>query len=302
MVSFGARRIFSILVQFVCFIPLICSAAQHVVSPITQLAKLEATSGNILGVAAIDMNTHQRIDYHATTRFPMGCTSKVVAVAAILQKSAGNTAYLQHTVHYRENDILDWAPITKQHVADGMTIAQLCAAAISFSDNTAMNLLVKQLGGLQAINAFARSIGDHAFQLDHGWPQEAWSNIFTAQDSSTPAAMQDTLQKLVFGNVLLPSARAQLKTWLIQNTTGNTRIRAGVPDTWVVGDKTGTGFEYGTANDIAIIWPPHCAAPLILAIYTTSTRKDAPKREDLIRSATRLLVHDFAQQDRCMRV
>jgi beta-lactamase class A len=264
------------------------------------LAKLEASFGGKLGVAAIDTNNHTLIAYHADQRFPMGCTSKVMGVAAILQKSENDPGYLQQIIHYQQSDILEWAPITKQHVKDGMTIAQLSAAAISYSDNTAMNLLANQVGGPAGIDAYARSIGDRDFQLDHGWPDEAYGNIFNGTDSSTPLAMTLSIQKIVLGNVLATPQQQLLKTWMIENTTGNERIRAGVPNGWVVGDKTGTGYEYGTANDTAIIWPPHCS-PIILTVFTTSTDKNAPYRNDVISDATRIVIDEFSQTDECLK-
>lgn len=266
----------------------------------TALTELEGASGKQIGLAAIDTANNSRIEYHADQRFPMGCTSKVMGVAAILKKSMTDDQLLQEKIMYQQKDILAWAPITKNHVAEGMTIEQLCAAAISYSDNTAMNLLAEQLGGPQGIDAFARSIGDQSFELNNGWPQEAMSNLFDGTDSSTPAALASSLQKVVLGNVLAPTQRQLLTTWLINNTTGNARIRAGVPKGWLVGDKTGTGFYYGTINDIAIIWPPKCA-PIVLAVLTSSTKKDAPQREDILASATRIVINQFAQTDQCVK-
>lgn len=265
-----------------------------------ELAKMEVSSGGRLGISAIDTANKARIQYRANERFPMGCTSKVIGVSAILKNSMKDSQLLQEKVIYQKRDLLSWAPITRKHLADGMTISELCAAAISFSDNTAMNLLTKKLGGLQGLTVFARSIGDNAFKLDHWWPDEAMSGP-DGLDSTTPIAMEKSLQKLALGNVLAFSQREQLLTWLKNNTTGNARIRAGVPKDWAVGDKTGTGFYYGTTNDIAIIWPPKCA-PIVVVIYYTSNNKDANNREDIIASATRLLLNDFARTDRCIKL
>jgi beta-lactamase class A len=266
-----------------------------------QLAQLEASyPGLKIGISAIDTSNDHSMQYRANQRFPMGCTSKVMGVAAILKKSMTDDQLLQKRIFYSQKDILVWAPITKQHLSDGMTIKELSAAAISYSDNTAMNLLTEQLGGPAGINSFARSIGDNAFQLDHGWPDEANGNLFNGTDSSTPAAMQNSLQIIALGNVLAPKQRKLLQTWMIENTTGNARIRAGVPKGWVVADKTGTGFYYGTANDIGLIWAPHCS-PIVLAVFTTSTEKDAPKRDAVIASATQLIINGFAQTNACIK-
>ena len=265
-----------------------------------QLAHLEASSGGRLGVAAIDMGNNQRIQYRANEYFPMGCTSKVIGVAAVLKMSMKNHQLLQERIMYKKNDLTNWTPITEKHLTDGMTVAELCAAAISYSDNTAMNLLTKKLGGPTGINTFARSMHDKHFKLDHWWPDEALSSPQSREDESTPAAMEKSLRKLILGNVLAKTQREMLITWLKNNVSGDSRIRAGVPKGWVVGDKTGSGFHYGTTNDIAVIWPPKCA-PIIVTIFYSSNKKDAPKREDILASATRILLNAYAETDQCIQ-
>ncbi|MDQ2994647.1 MAG: serine hydrolase, partial [Pseudomonadota bacterium] len=167
-----------------------------------QFAELEASAGGRLGVAAIDTATHHEIQYRGDQRFPMGCTSKVMGVAAILKNSMTDNQYLQQNVKYQKKDLVNWNPITEKYLAQGMTIEALCGAAISYSDNTAMNLLTAKLGGPQGINRFARSIGDSSFKLNHWWPDEAKANLFDLQDSSTPNAMARSLQKIALGEVL----------------------------------------------------------------------------------------------------
>lgn len=264
-----------------------------------QLQALEKSSGGRLGLSAIDMGNQNRIQYRGQERFPAGCTAKVIGVAAILQKSEQNTSYLNKKIRYANKDLVNWTPVTSKHLKEGMSVQDLCAAAISYSDNTAMNLLVTELGGLEKMNQFSRSIGDEAFRQDHGWPEEALSSPFDKTDSTTPFAMEKSLGKILFGDTLIPENKTLLKNWLIQNVTGNKRIRAGVPKDWTVGDKTGSGFHYGTTNDIAVIWPPHCK-PIVLAIYYSSNQKEAPPREDLLASATKIVLKQFAKKNPCV--
>lgn len=256
-----------------------------------QLKQLEVSSKGRLGISGINTANNQLIQYRADEIFPMGSTFKVVAVAAVLK----TPSFLNQRVFYKKSDVVEWSPVTQNHVKGGMTVAELCEAAITHSDNTAMNLLAKKIGGLNGINAFARSLGDNSFRLDHDEPQVASSggkgNIY---DSTTPAATQMSLQKLTLGSVLGSPEQAQLIDWLKNNTTGNNRIRAGVPKDWIVGDKTGTGGAYGTTNDIAILWPPN-SKPIILAIYFThDNKKDAVKRDDVVAAATRLVIAEFS--------
>jgi beta-lactamase class A len=260
-----------------------------------KLEALEASSGGRLGISAIDTANNTHIQYRADERFPFCSTSKVMVVSAILKQSIADSHLLQQKITYTEKDVdsSGYAPITKTHVVSGMTIGELCAAAIDYSDNAALNLLLKTVGGPTAVNSFARSIGDNTFRLDRWEPKLNSAIPGDLRDTSTPAAMASSLQQLALGNILELPQRTQLQTWMKNNTTGNARIRAGAPKGWLVGDKTGTG-DYGTTNDIAVIWPPN--SPLIVVvIYFTQNKKDAAPRDDVIAAATSILINTFAQ-------
>jgi beta-lactamase class A len=256
------------------------------------LAQLETSSGGRIGVFVLNTADNMRIQYRANEHFPFESTFKIFGVSAILKKSMTDSQLLQQKMTYTKKDLVSWSPITKKHLADGMTISELCAATIMFSDDTAINLLMNKLGGPEAVTAFARSIGDRIFKLEN-WEEELNSNPNDLRDTSTPAAMGKSLQQLAFGNTLAPTQRKQLLIWLKSNTTGDLRIRAGVPKGWIVGDKTGTGDSYGVTNDIAIIWPPK-AQPIIMAIYfATQNKTDTKRHEDVIASASRMLIRSL---------
>ncbi len=253
-----------------------------------QLEKLERTFGGRLGVFALHTANNAQLSYRADERFPVCSTFKVLAASAILSKSGSTAEFMQQRIQYLKSDLVDYSPITEKHVADGMTVAELCAAAIQYSDNTAANLLIKMLGGPEAVTAFARSIGDITFRLDR-WETALNTAIpDDPRDTSTPEAMGRSLQRLVLGDALAPHHRKQLREWLYGNTTGAARIKAGIPADWKIGDKTGSG-HYGTANDIAVLWPPQ-RKPIVVAIYTTQHQQDSKARNDVIASATHVVV------------
>lgn len=259
---------------------------------------LETSLDGRIGLYAINTANNQTIQYRALERFPIQSTFKLMAISAILKKSELDNSLLKQKVTYTKQDLVFWSPITEKHVADGMTIFDLCAAAMRYSDNTATNLIVKKLGGPKAVTVFARSIGDNTFRID-GWEPELNSNPKDLGDTSTPKAMEQSLQKLTLGNVLIPSKRNQVIIWMKGNTTGNTRIRAGVPKGWIVADKTGAGNDYGISNDIGIIWPPNCA-PIVIAIYSVHNKKDTIPRDDILVSSTQLVINEFAKTDSCL--
>jgi beta-lactamase class A len=257
-------------------------------SPAAQLAQLERASGGRLGVAAFDTGDGRALAHRGDERFPFCSTFKMMLAAAVL---ARDPALLARRIRYTRDDLVPHAPVTGKHLDDGMTVAELCAATLQYSDNPAANLLMKQIGGPAAVTAYARAIGDTEFR------QERWeTELNTAipgdlRDTTTPAAMARSLQKLVLGDALPPPQRQQLKDWMLGNTTGATRIRAGVPAAWPLADKTGAG-DYGTVNDIAVIWPPG-RAPIVLAVYLTQPGKDDGIRPEFHGEVAKIVIQAF---------
>lgn len=264
-----------------------------------KLMALEISTHGRLGISATDTTTGMKIQHHAQERFPMCSTVKLMVAAAILKQSMTNHDLLQKKIYYKKTDISAYSPITKNHIYDGMTVAELCAAAIQYSDNTAFKLLVKLLGGVNVVNDFAKYIGDKSFRLDRGEPELNTALPNDPRDTTTPESMEITLQKLVLGNALGLPQQAQLQTWLLGNTTGNYRMRAALPKDWIVGDKTGTG-DYGVTNDIGVIWPKSCE-PVTATVYFRENQQKAKKRDDVIAEATKLLMAEFAKYNTCIK-
>ena len=148
-----------------------------------------------------------------------------------------------------------------------MALGSLCEAAITLSDNTAMNLLLASLKGPDAVTAFARSLDDAATRLDRTEPALNEAVPGDPRDTTTPSAMARDLTALVLGEALSAASRGRLAGWMVANTTGGTKLRAGLPPGWTVGDKTGAG-GHGTSNDVAVAWTPD-GRPLVVAVYLT---------------------------------
>lgn len=284
----------------ILFFMSVCALA-NANSPIdAQLNKVILENKGRLGLYALDTNTGNALSYHADQRFPLCSTSKVITTAAILKRSMKQPTRLNDIIHYNKKAIATsrYAPITHKQVKSGMSIRSLCKAAMRYSDNLAANLLMATLGGPQAVTQFARSDGDKAFYLVRWEPELNTAIPGDKRDTSTPKATTKSLRKLILGGVLAPPQREMLTRWLIDSTTGNARIRAGVPKNWIVGDKTGTG-DYGTTNDIAVIYPPHCK-PMVLSIYYTQDTKNAKPNPVIIARVTHDVIEDFSKQDACI--
>ncbi|MEU0495985.1 class A beta-lactamase [Mycobacterium sp. NPDC006124] len=254
------------------------------------LAQLEARAKVRLGVFAVDTGSRAVVTHRADERFLMCSTAKVLVVAAVLRRSQTEPGLLDRVVDYGPSDVLAWAPVTSLHVTEGMTVAALCDAAITVSDNTAANLLVGLLGGPPAVTEFARTLGDDVTRADRLEPDLNVTSPGDERDTSTPAQMAADLQTLVLGTALDDGSRRRLTDLLIANTTGGQAIRAGVPGDWTVGDKTGSGAQ-GESNDLAVAWPPH-RAPVIVSVYVSPRDPALPADEAhrVIAQASRIVV------------
>lgn len=257
-----------------------------------QLNTLEKYSQGRLGVALINTKDNSQITYRGEERFAMASTSKVMAVAAVLKASEKQAGLLDKNITIKKSDLVAYSPITEKHLTTGMTLAELSAATLQYSDNTAMNKILDYLGGPAKVTQFARSINDVTYRLDRKEPELNTAIHGDPRDTTSPIAMAKSLQALTLGDALGQSQRQQLVTWLKGNTTGDNSIKAGLPKHWVVGDKTGSG-DYGTTNDIAVIWPEN-HTPLILVVYFTQQEQDAKYRKDIIAKAAEIVTKEIS--------
>ena len=154
-----------------------------------------------------------------------------------------------------------------------MTLEALCAAAVSHSDSTAANLILADLGGPGAVTRYLRRLGDGTTRLDRDEPTV--NHPDGALDTTTPRAFAATLQTLLLGTALTPASRAALTGWMQAGSTGASRIRAGVPANWVVGDKTGTALA--EANDVALLRLPGRSPIVVTAFYDAADVEDAER-------------------------
>ncbi|MBF6213390.1 class A beta-lactamase [Nocardia puris] len=254
-----------------------------------EFADLEARHDARLGVFAVDTGSGRSVAHRADERFPMASTFKGLACGTLLVRHPLATGYFDQVVRFSADELVEYSPVTETRVDTGMTVAELCHAAITVSDNTAGNQLLKLLGGPEGFTASLRALGDDTSRLDR-WETELNTAIpGDERDTTTPAALVAGYRALVVDDALAEPERAQLTAWLVANTTGDTRIRAGVPDDWKVGDKTGTP-AYGSALDVAVAWPPG-RAPIVIAVLSTKSEQDAEADSALLAEATRAAVH-----------
>ena len=241
------------------------------------LKAYERKTGGRVGVYAEHLQTGKTLVWRADERFVMCSTFKASLAACVLSRIDRGQEHLDRMIAYSSVDLMDYAPVAKENLANGgMTVQAMCKAAVELSDNTCANLLLASIGGPEALTNFWRTTGDGVSRLDHNEPMLNRSPPGDPHDTTTPQAMAANLKRFVLGQVLTPASRQRLTDWMLGCQTGANRLRAGLPKTWMVGDKTGNNGK-DAAGDIAVAWIGP-GAPVLIAAYTQG---GSPKPADL---------------------
>lgn len=259
--------------------------AADIAAPVRSLKALEQKNGTRIGVAAIDTGSDRAVFYRESERFVLCSTFKLSLAAAVLQRADRGREKLDRLVKY-EKPTLGVSPATTKNWPHGMGISALCEAAVIYSDNSAANVLLEQIGGPAALTRFWRSLGDQTSRLDDIEPR---LNLPDGErNTTTPTAMLGNLKEMLLGDALSAASRARLSAWMHASTTGTRRLRAGLPPSWEWGDKTGTSAEqYGLVNDIGIANPPG-RKPVLMVCFTERGN------EAVLASVGRILADAFA--------
>ena len=242
-----------------------------------RFASIEAKTGGRLGVAMHDTGSGLKAARRGDEGFPMCSTFNLLAVAAVLNRVDKGEETLSREIPVPKDAILEHAPVTEKHVGGVISLSDLCAAAMVWSDNTAANLILESLGGPKAATDFVRSLGDDVTRIDRMEPDANAFGPGEVKDTTTPNAMLGNLNTLFLGEALSPLSRDRLTEWFVASETGKDRLRAGLPETWRVGDRSGTG-PHGTSNDVAVAWPA-TGDHILIAAYLTGAKGDAEARD-----------------------
>ena len=252
-----------------------------------RIAELERRHGGRLGVAILDTAGDRLIAQRGGERFALTSTFKFLAAAFVLARVDRQEESLVRRIVYARDDLVPYSPITGKHAdGGGLTVGELCDAAVTLSDNTAGNLLLDSFGGPEGLTAYLRSLGDGVTRLDRWETALNEATPGDPRDTTSPVAMLGILRRTLLGTALSTASAEQLSAWLVANKTGDKRLRAGIPDGWRVGDKTGSGAN-NVANDIAILWPPG-RAPIIVTAYYAEARASEDERDAVLSEVRRL--------------
>jgi beta-lactamase class A len=278
----------------------------------------------VFGRRVIDLETGQQWGVDQNSAFPMMSVFKAPVAAAILDKVDQGELSLQDSVSIGRDYLRSGASdIAKAFEGERMsfTVEHLLAAAVSRSDNTAADALIKRIGGPQAVAHFLRDKGLDGMRIDldeggieqvfsglHGGSQPPENESTKARadrlwrgyqdflqdprNRTTPAAAASFLQKLWKEQLLSPASTKHL-LGLMYAQQKPIRLRAGLPEGTRFADKCGTSLSLrgvtAAFNDIGIIsWPDGRA--VAIAAFLTGSEASLKERAELFADLAREVV------------
>jgi len=254
------------------------------------------------GWAAVNMGSGKVLSANADRRFPMCSSVKWLLAAQVLARVDSGGERLDNQVRYGRADLVpsSTGPLAERLVRTSgasISVGELCASAVSLSDSTATNILLRRLGGPPALTTWLRDIGDPVTRLDR--PELELNKVpkGDVRDTTTARATIQNLQRLLYGRVLSANSRALLFQWMLECATGPTRLKAGLPAGWRIAHKTGTWMPVpndgirnrSAAADLGVLLRPK-GQPILVAAFTAGSKRPQPQIDewfaDLARSLT----------------
>jgi beta-lactamase class A len=277
-------------------------------SPLGRLAAelriIEAAGDGTLGVEIYNTVSELSVGINQDRRFGHASSFKFSLAALLLQRHAAGTIDADKRVTWTEADMLNPAPFTRERIGTGATLRELARATQTTSDNPAANILLRALGGPAGLTAFWRSMGDEASRMDRYEPDNNLVPPTEFRDTATPAAMARDVARIIYGDVLPEAERSELKGWMIETQTGVRRVRAGLPEGWVAGDKTGTSGLIGANEynyiDIGFAEGPKGQPPITFACYfrARQTADDMLPGGEMTLARVGKVITEFAEGER----
>ncbi|KZK95120.1 Beta-lactamase SHV-1 precursor [Pseudovibrio sp. Ad14] len=283
-------RRFACALAFTLSLPL-ASEAGPLMDTVSQL---ETEVGGRIGVVLRHTGSDWAVEHRADERFPMASTFKALLCGAVLSRVDRGEESLGDLVTYKATELVSYSPVTENHVASGMSVGQLCEATVTMSDNSAANLLLKRVDGPEGLTRFLRGLGDRVTRLDRNEPAMNEARHGDPRDTTSPSAVLKTLDRLLFEDVLLPSSRAQLQQWMVDDKVADELIRKHLPKGWRIADKSGGG-QNGSRGIISVIWPD-AGAPYLASVYMMGSDASFRQRNAVIAEIGKAMIEEIKQR------
>ena len=296
--------------------------------------QLEAVAKRVgparLGVAVQDLTTSQVFSFNGDQRFPMQSVFKAPLGAAVLAEVDAGRLKLDQAITIKDVDLSPtYSPVADLWPGrDTYTVGELLDRSTGGSDNTAADVLMKQVGGPGAVTAWLQGrkvlgvrvdryerqlqpeiLGMPSFRAEwrepaayihalQAVPEDARRRAVQAylsdpRDTATPLGAVRFLEALNQGELLSPASTQRLLTIMTQPQTGQGRLYAALPDGASLAHKTGTartdlGMNPAT-NDIGIFTLKN-GHRFAVAVFLSGSTLDDVGRDEVIAEVGRIVM------------
>ncbi|UXU78131.1 BlaZ-like penicillin-hydrolyzing class A beta-lactamase [Mammaliicoccus sciuri] len=269
-------------------LPSACSTADATTQ---DLKKVEDKYDANIGVYALNTATDEEITFNEDKRFAYASTFKAVSSAMLLEKTPHNE--LNKKVHVSKEDIVPYSPVLEKFINKDITIKKLIEATMLYSDNTANNIIIEELGGYKEVNKRLKSLDDKTTKPSRMEPELNNYDPKSNRDTSTPQAFGKTLNKLINDGRLSKENKAFLIDLMINNKSGDTLIKKGAPKNFKVADKSGQAITYASRNDVAFVYPKGESKPIVLVIFTNKEGKTDKPNDKVVSETAKVVLEKF---------
>ncbi|MCD8897268.1 BlaZ-like penicillin-hydrolyzing class A beta-lactamase [Mammaliicoccus sciuri] len=270
---------------------LLLSACSTADATTQDLKKVEDKYDANVGVYALNTATDEEITFNEDKRFAYASTFKAVSSAMLLEKTPHNK--LNKKGHVSKEDIVPYSPVLEKFINKDITIKKLIEATMLYSDNTANNMIIEELGGYKEVNKRLKSLDDKTTKPSRMEPELNNYNPKNNRDTSTPQAFGKTLNKLINDGRLSKENKTFLIDLMINNKSGDTLIKKGAPKNFKVADKSGQAITYASRNDVAFVYPKGESKPIVLVIFTNKEGKTDKPNDKVVSETAKVVLEKF---------
>ncbi|MCD8788846.1 BlaZ-like penicillin-hydrolyzing class A beta-lactamase [Mammaliicoccus sciuri] len=270
---------------------LLLSACSTADATTQDLKKVEDKYDANIGVYALNTATDKEITFNEDKRFAYASTFKALSSAMLLEKTPHNE--LNKKVHVSKEDIVPYSPVLEKFINKDTSIKKLIEATMLYSDNTANNMIIEELGGYKEVNKRLKSLDDKTTKPSRMEPELNNYDPKNNRDTSTPQAFVKTLNKLINDGRLSKENKTFLIDLMINNKSGDTLIKKGAPKNFKVADKSGQAITYASRNDVAFVYPKGESKPIVLVIFTNKEGKTDKPNDKVVSETAKVVLEKF---------
>jgi beta-lactamase class A len=270
-----------------------------------QIEQILSTKKATVGVAIVGGDGKDEVVVNGNRRYPMQSVFKYHIGLAMMTEIDKGKFSLDQKIEIKKSELLPglWSPI-REAFPEGttMSIAEILKYTVSQSDNVGCDVLLRLLGGPEAVEKFVKRNGvkDISIKINEETMQSNWDMMF--QNWTTPKAANELLKKFYENKRKQLSQQSHDFIWKImrETSTGPERLKGQLPEGTVVAHKTGysgahkTTGVYAAVNDIGIVSLPN-GKYFYISVFVTDSKEDFDTNEKIIADIARAAWDHFSR-------